>query len=159
MALLGSRAQNPRWRTELIGCHTNFASFHRRTKILVLKYRFSRSRNRMKVLPKPYARYFSWIRRFFAFSAVFKHFSQYFSLMTHVFKIIGPIIRFWGTSNVKKQFPKLFARYFRLIKLFVSNFLRFWSIFHHLKCLMAYKTKILVFLLWFVDNRSSLTPF
>ena len=112
--------ENPRWRPELVGGHTNFASFHRRTKILVPKYMFSRSRNRMKVLPKPYARYFSWIRRFFAFSAVFKHFSQYFSLMTPVFKIIGPVIRFCGTSNVKKQFPTLFARYFRLIRRFFS---------------------------------------
>ena len=38
---VGPRAQNPRWRTELVGGHTNFASFHRRTKILVPKYMFS----------------------------------------------------------------------------------------------------------------------
>ena len=39
--------------------------------IIFFRIPYSRAGNRMKVLPKPSSRYFSWIQRFLRFSAVF----------------------------------------------------------------------------------------
>ena len=127
---LGPGAQNPRWRPEIVDDPPNFAPMALRAKILVANIGFSGTRKTLNTFSKVSARYFRWIRRFLAFSAVFKlFFYNMFIPMSSTAKFLVPIERFWCTGIMLKLFSKIFSRYFSWIWRFSLNFLRFSSIF------------------------------
>ena len=123
------RTQNPRWPPGARYGSPNFFPMGDNFKILFSSIGFLGTGNLLKPFTKLCARYFSWIRRIWRFSAGFKHFPSIYHYFDHRNIIFGTISMFWLKTNQMATFRKLWdyqgcqiARYFSCNLLFSAGF-------------------------------------